>query len=97
MSNHADLLIFIVIIQQVMLGPSVLRLHGVFFRHLWFFKDNYFGYDDKCTPLAVHLHNRPLDKTKSARVKRPCAQVGLKNRIYQEDFRYSDEIFKPSF
>ena len=63
------------VIPQVMIGPSVIRLHGVFFRHLWFFKDNYFGYDDKCTPLAVHLYNRPLDKIMNTRVKKPCAEV----------------------
>ena len=57
-----------------MLGPSVIRLHGVFFRHLWFFKDNYFGYDDKYTPLAVP-YNRAYDKNKTARVRRPAAPV----------------------
>ena len=57
------------------MGPSVIRLHGVFFRHLWFFKDNYFGYDDKCTPLA-YLYNRALiDKNKNLRVKRPTKEV----------------------
>ncbi|KAL5264461.1 hypothetical protein ACHWQZ_G005527 [Mnemiopsis leidyi] len=62
---------------EVMLGPSVIRLHGVFFRHLWFFKDNYFGYDDKCTPLA-YLYNRALiDKNKNPRVKRPTKECPM--------------------
>ncbi|XP_063677294.1 bridge-like lipid transfer protein family member 1 isoform X2 [Bolinopsis microptera] len=62
---------------EVMLGPSVIRLHGVFFRHLWFFKDNYFGYDDKCTPLA-YLYNRALiDKNKNLRVKRPTKECPI--------------------
>ena len=61
-----------------MLGPSVIRLYGVFFRHLWFFKDNYFGYDDQITPLAYLYQNRAGSRSKSARVKRPSAKVTIR-------------------
>ena len=58
----------------MVIGPSVIRLYGVFFRHLWFFKDNYFGYDDKFCPLAVFRSTLP-EGVSSKRSRRPEADV----------------------